>query len=175
MINFLTEGIYYQLVGMFKGAALDSNQLNLFSDIPLEAATRSPTLVMDKPALVRWKSRIFDYQQRVRESQSVQQTTLFDLTPTHCDPGTVNPFSLQLQSMAFWRFPANGPGESCIYFVIDSAAPLLLYVGVPCRSNKRWKGTHDCKRYIEKYHELHYQHQLSSSVNMAGVGCSSRY
>ncbi len=30
--------------------ALDSNQLNLFSDLPLEPATRSPTLVMDKLA-----------------------------------------------------------------------------------------------------------------------------
>ena len=78
-------GIYHQLVGMFKGAALDSNQLNLFSDLPLESATRSPTLVMDKLALVRWKSQIYDYQQRVREGQPGKQTTLFDLTPTHCN------------------------------------------------------------------------------------------
>ena len=129
---------------------MDWDQLNLFSDLPLEAAIKSPTLVMDKLALVRWKSQIYGYQQRVSEGQSGKQTTLFDLTPTHCDPGKINPFSLQLQSMAFWRFPANGPGESCIYFVIDSAAPLLLYVGVPCRSNKRWKGTHDCKRTCRK-------------------------
>ena len=86
---------------MFKGAALDSNQLNLFSDIPLESATRSPQLVMDKLALVRWKSQIYNYQQRVREGQSGKQTTLFDLTPTHCDPGKINPFSLQLR---FWHF-----------------------------------------------------------------------
>jgi hypothetical protein len=108
---------------MFKGVALDSNQLNLFSALPLEPAIKSPTLVMDKLALMRWKSQIYDYQQRVRKSQPVQQTTLFDLTPTHCDPGKINPFSLQLQSMAFWRFPANSPGEACIYFVVDSAAP----------------------------------------------------
>ena len=111
---------------MFKGLALDSNQLNLFLDLPLEAATRSPTLLMDKPALVRWKSQIYNYQQRVREGQSGKQTTLFDLTPTHCDPGKINPFNLQLQSMAFWRFPANSFGESCVYFVVDSAVPLLL-------------------------------------------------
>ena len=72
---------------MFKGAALDSNQLNLFSDIPLERAIKSPPLVMDKPALVRWKSQIYNYQQWVRESQSGKQTTLFDLTPTHCNHG----------------------------------------------------------------------------------------
>ena len=86
---------------MFKGAALSDNQLNLFSSLPLEAATPLPTLVMDKLALVKWKSQIYDYQQRVRESQSGKQTTLFDLTPTHCDPGKINPFSLQLR---FWHF-----------------------------------------------------------------------
>lgn len=122
---------------------------------------------MDAKVLARWKSQIYDYQQRVRESEPGKQTTLFDLTPTHCDPNKINPFSLQLQSMAFWRFPANSPGDACIYFVIDSAAPLLLYVGETCRSNKRWKGTHDCKRYIEKYQELHYLYGLQTAVNMA--------
>lgn len=152
---------------MFKGAALDSNQLNLFSDLPLERATRSPTLVMDKLALMRWKSRIFDYQQQVRESKPAQQTTLFNLPPTHCDFSSIDPFSLRPNPMSFYRLPAGSPGESCVYFVIDSAAPLLLYIGETCRSNKRWKGTHDCKRYIEKYQGLHYQHQLSCAVNMA--------
>ncbi len=122
---------------------------------------------MNAQALVRWKSQICDYQQRVRESEPAQQTTLFNLASTHCDPDTIHPFSLTLQSMAFWRFPADSLGDACIYFVIDSAAGLLLYVGETCRSNKRWKGTHDCKRYIEKYQDLHYQHKLSCAVNMA--------
>jgi hypothetical protein len=152
---------------MFEGVALSDNQLNLFSDLPLERATPLPTLVMDKPALVRWKSRIFDYQQTVRESKPFQQTTLFDLPPTHCDQSSIDPFSLRPSPMSFYRLPADSPGESCIYFVIDSAAHLLLYVGETCRSNKRWKGTHDCKQYIEKYQDLHYQHQLPCAVNMA--------
>jgi hypothetical protein len=69
--------------------------------------------------------------------------------------------------MSFYRLPADSSGEACIYLVIDSAVGLLLYVGETCRSNKRWKGTHDCKRYIENYQDLHYQHKLSCAVNMA--------
>jgi hypothetical protein len=122
---------------------------------------------MDKQALARWKFQIYDYQQRVRESEPAQQTTLFNLTPTHCNPDTIDPFSLHLYPMSFYRLPADSPGEACIYMVIDSAAQLLLYVGETCRSNKRWKGTHDCKRYIEKYQDLHYQYGLSCAVNMA--------
>lgn len=68
--------------------------------------------------------------------------------------------------MSFYRLPANSPGDACIYFVVDSAARLLLYIGETSRSNKRWKGTHDCKRYIDKYQSLHYQHGLSCAINM---------
>ena len=47
---------------------------------------------MDADALIKWKSRIFDYQQRVRETKPPQQTALFELTPTHCDPDAIDPF-----------------------------------------------------------------------------------
>jgi hypothetical protein len=36
--------------------------------------------------------------------------------------------------------PASCLGDACLYFNIDSAASLVLYVGETCRSNKRWKG-----------------------------------
>jgi hypothetical protein len=122
---------------------------------------------MDAPALVRWKSQIYDYQQRAKASQLLQQTTLFDLAPVHCDPDIIDPFSLGLSPMSFYRLPADSPGDACIYFIIDSAAGLLLYVGETCRSNLRWKEVHDCKRYIESYQSLHHQHGLSHAVNIA--------
>lgn len=61
----------------------------------------------------------------------------------------------------------DGAGEACIYFVLDNAAGLILYIGETCHSSKRWKGTHDCKRYIEKYQDLHYQYGLKTAVTMA--------
>lgn len=121
---------------------------------------------MSAEALVEWKSRLATYQQRVRESLSPQQVTLFDMTPTHVDPELINPFELQPQSMAFYRLPADGPGYACIYFVLDYTADLILYIGETCRSNQRWKGIHDCKRYIENYIALHRQYKLEIAVSI---------
>ncbi len=122
---------------------------------------------MDAEALVQWKAQIAAHQQRTRETQLLLQTTLFDVAPAHCDPDKIDPFSQSLCPMSFYRLPADSLGEACIYFVIDSAAQLLLYAGETCRSDKRWKGTHDCKRYIEKYQDLHYRYGLQAAVNIA--------
>ncbi len=122
---------------------------------------------MDADALMKWKAQIATHQQRARESQPVQQVTLFDLAPVHCDPDAIDPLRLNLKPMSFHRVPVDGVGEACIYFVLDTAADLILYIGETCRSNKRWKGVHDCKRYIEKYQDLHYRHGVKTVVNMA--------
>ena len=122
---------------------------------------------MDSQALARWKAQIVAHQQRVRESQPPQQTTLFDIARAHCDQDQIDPLALRLAPMSFYRMPADSPGDSCLYFVIDSAAGLILYVGETCRSNKRWKGLHDCKGYIESYQDLHYRYGLQTAVNIA--------
>jgi hypothetical protein len=36
-----------------------------------------------------------------------------------------------------------------------------------CQSDSRWKGTHDAKRYINKYIALHRQYGLSPAVNIS--------
>jgi hypothetical protein len=144
---------------------LEPNQLNLFPDVKPTLARKAEALVMSADALLRWKSQIFDYQQQVRASQTPKQASLFDLAPTHCDPDVIDPFKLHLQPMAFYRMPDNF-GQAALYFVIDSAALLLLYVGETCQSNKRWKNTHDCKNYIASYQDLHYQYELKTAVNI---------
>ncbi|MHC5824172.1 MAG: hypothetical protein ACYT04_52140 [Nostoc sp.] len=139
-----------QLVGTLPVIPLEPNQLDLFSNLTLTPAPRAEALVMNQDALVQWKSQIFDYQQKVRESQPAKQVTLFDLAPPHCYPDRIDPFKLHLQSMAFYRMPDDF-GQAALYFVIDSVGELLLYVGETCRSNKRWRGTHGCKDYIASY------------------------
>jgi len=81
---------------------------------------------MDANALVQWKIQIAAHQQRTRESQPVQQIMLFDVTPAHCAPEKIDPFSLPLQSMEFYRMPTDIYGQAAIYFVMDSAAHLVL-------------------------------------------------
>jgi hypothetical protein len=122
---------------------------------------------MDVDTLENWKARIAAYQQQVRTSQPPRQSTLFELKEAHCDPNQIDPFSLKLNTMHFWRMPADTPGYPCIYFVVDNTLPLLLYVGQTCKSNQRWKGVHDCKRYVQKYHDLHYKHGLERAVGIA--------
>ncbi len=145
---------------------VEEQQLNLFSKIPT-STDKQQQLVMDANTLEQWKSQIFDYQQQTRSLNPHQQTTLFDLTPSHCDPDKIDPFNLKVRSLAFWRMPADSHGDSCLYFVIDNQVPLLLYVGETCRSNKRWKGIHDCKDYIASYLDLHYKYKLQTAVNIA--------
>ena len=146
---------------------MEANQLDLFAGIAIpKSASRSQSLSMDADALVQWKAKIAAHQQRAKENQLVQGA-LFETAEAHVDPNRIDPFSLRPCPMSFYRLPTDSSGASCIYFVVDSAAGLILYIGETCRSNKRWKGTHDCKRYIDKYQSLHYQHGLSSAINMA--------
>ena len=139
-------------------------QLSLFSNSEYKIL-RTQKPVMDAYALGQWKSRVFIYQKQVRETKPPQQTSLFELIPSHCDPEQIDPFKLHLQSMAFYRMPDNY-SQAALYFVIDSAAEILLYVGETCQSNKRWKNTHDCKEYIASYQELHYKYDMTTAINI---------
>ncbi|WP_335127488.1 hypothetical protein [Nostoc sp.] len=114
----------------------------------LTPALRAKVLVMSADALLKWKSQILDYQQRVRENKPPEQTALFDIAPNHCDPDRIDPLLLRLVPMSFYRVPADSPGDACLYFVVDSAAGLILYVGETCRSDKRWKGRANASKLL---------------------------
>jgi len=128
---------------------------------------------MDADALMQWKTRIATYQWQVRQQLSPQQADLFDesglgISPMHVDPDSIDPFSLLLQPMSFWRKPAFDKGQACLYFVVDNADPqLVLYTGESCQSDQRWRGTHDAKRYIDKYIALNHQYGLAPAVSIA--------
>jgi hypothetical protein len=139
-------------------------QLNLFSNNEYQTL-RSPKPVMDADFLEQWKSRVFAYQNNIRNTKPPQQVSLFDLTPSHCDSDAIDPFRLQLKSMAFYRMPDHY-GQAALYFVIDSVSEILLYVGETCQSHKRWKNTHGCKDYISSYQELHYRYDMTTAVNV---------
>jgi hypothetical protein len=147
---------------------LETNQLNLFlpTEIGSTLANRTPVLLMDEKTLTKWKTQITVHQQQVRTNESTQQISLFNLPKSHVEPDIVDPFNLQLSPLSFYRLPVDSPGQACLYFVIDVANDLLLYIGETCKSNERWKGVHDCKRYIENYLDLHYRYELKTAVNI---------
>ncbi len=124
---------------------------------------------MGKAALVAWKQAIAAYQQQIGQERqqpqaSLAQGTLFDLGADHCNPDAIDPFALPVYPFNFYDRPFDGAGEACIYFAIDRAVPLLLYVGETIASDRRWKGVHDCKRYVANYTNLHATHGLERAI-----------
>jgi hypothetical protein len=151
---------------------ISDEQLLLFSqdelrDCHLEAPAE--LLEMSGDALQDWKQRIFGYQQQVKISPPIQQNTLFEVatSPEYADPDSINPFTLPQQNTQFWRWKADDHGVAALYFVIDYELPILLYVGETVKSNQRWKGEHDCKRYLLNYRQAHYQTQIETTLGIA--------
>ncbi len=143
-------------------------QLSLFEDHNRYSLRPRPeTLVMDRDALIRWKQRIFDYQQSARKQKQPQRPTLFELPKqTWHTPDEINPFSLRLHPADFYRMPRppeplDDTNQGCIYFIIDRSLPILLYIGETKLSvHQRWSGVHDAKEYLMRYVELHRQYGL---------------
>lgn len=140
-------------------------QLELFPDFKPNYSSQTPQLVMNFEVLHSWKQRIFEYQQFAASEQPLQ-ATLFELAPNPCDPDSLDPFTLQLHNLSFCEKPDWGD-RTCLYFVIDNAQPLLLYVGETERTPKQRWISHDCHRYIGNYIELHRRYSLDVSVAIA--------
>lgn len=155
---------------------MTDRQLNLFAvaDAPNPyRIARQPQLEMSQGALSQWKDRIFQFQHRTRQQPPTDQASLLVEThplPDHWDADKIDPFALPPKPWDFYRDRPDplSEGQANIYFVIDHAVPLLLYVGETKLSIKqRWKGVHDCKDYIDAYVSLHRQYGLEFAVNMA--------
>ncbi|MGB3670453.1 MAG: GIY-YIG nuclease family protein [Phormidesmis sp.] len=164
----------------------------LLSDSAMQAASYStyknfqPKLTLSGTELKDWKRRIIRFQSQ--RSPMGQQGDLFG--QVECTSVTlaesIEPFSLRRQNTEFWRWHFEDVGVAAMYFVIDYAATdytatdcvvtdcgapkesaLLLYVGETVRSNQRWKGEHDCKRYLLNYRQAHYDSGLKSELGIA--------
>ncbi len=111
---------------------METHQLDLFASITIpRSGSRPESLSMDTDTLVQWKTRIATHQQQTKENQPVQGT-LFDVVKAHGDLDKIDPFHLRQCPRSFYRLPVDSPGDACIYFVVDSAAELVLYIGETC-------------------------------------------
>ncbi|MBW4472191.1 MAG: GIY-YIG nuclease family protein [Stenomitos rutilans HA7619-LM2] len=155
------------------GLTYSRDQLSLFSvaeQKTLKYGSQQPErLKISSDTLQAWKQRLFHYQQQVCLTPSLQQAFLLDsMTESIAvDPNHIDPFSLPQQNTEFWRWKADGQGVAALYFVIDYELPILLYVGETVKSGQRWKGEHDCKRYLLNYRQAHYQNQLETQLGIA--------
>jgi hypothetical protein len=163
--------ILYGIVGQIVAQPRHLIQHSLFSDLDLRQIRHSSLeasnlLEMSADSLHAWKQRIFQYQQQTIQNEPPAQGSLFSLGSDETNAERIDPFSLKAQNIEFWRSPADEPGLAALYFVIDHELPLLLYVGETCQANQRWKGVHDCKRYVRNYIAAHRVHHLCVSVSI---------
>lgn len=149
-----------------------SDQLSLFSvrerSVGRYLSQQPRQLEISTDALRDWKQRVFQYQQQVMICPAPQQGSLFTTVATAAEiAASIDPFKLPQQNTEFWRWKVDDPGTAALYFVIDYELPLLLYVGETVKSGQRWKGEHDCKRYLLNYRQAHVQHQLGTMLGIA--------
>ncbi len=128
---------------------------------------RRATLEISPEVLQAWQQKVLKFQQNVVVSVPSTQTSLFDLAPVIADTDQVDPLKLPQQNTQFWRWRAEDAGVAALYFVIDYEINLVLYVGETVKSNQRWKGEHDCKRYLLNYQQAHYQFDLPTKLGIA--------
>lgn len=156
------------------GSSPHGTQLSLFSVSEarsLDSWTPLDPCPLSLTALQDWKNRVSAFQQQVRWEPTSQQQSLFAselsyITPS-IDPDRLDPFQLLPQNINFWRWKVADGGDASLYFVMDYQVPLLLYIGETVKSNQRWKGEHDCKRYLSHYRQAHYTYQQDTQIGIA--------
>ncbi|MGY6528904.1 MAG: hypothetical protein ACXITR_03145 [Cyanobacterium sp.] len=122
---------------------------------------------MSEEYLESWKKRIYNYQQEAKKKQEKQINLLTAENNISWDTDSFDPFSIPTHTDQFYNLPKYNGSESCLYFILDTELPLLLYVGETKLSPyQRWIN-HDCKSYIQKYIELHRQYKLNTNVRSA--------
>jgi hypothetical protein len=138
-----------------------ARQGNLF-DVPPGAGNGvGPHLALPPRQLRDWQQRLAAFQAPLfaGEGPCQSQVSLF----SHAVEGPeavaeqLDPLRLQPQPLSFWRWPEAPQQGAALYFVLDRPPeleqPLLLYVGETGQADRRWKGEHDCKRYLAAYGE----------------------
>lgn len=137
-----------------------ARQGNLFDPAP-SAAAPGPELALSAELLLGWQKRLTTFQAPLfaGASAAAGQIDLFGGSGAgaEAEAAALNPLQLRPQPLSFWRWPDAPQQGAALYFVLDRAPalnqPLLLYVGETGRADRRWKGEHDCKRYLAAYGE----------------------
>lgn len=140
---------------------------------------------MGAQALDLWKGRIHRFQEQVRHTPPPTQGGLWggdewglcpdrpgdEITGGVTDGLHFDPLALAAHPFEFYELPEDpSPSTPVIYFVIDRAAGLILYIGEAVRARSRWAGPHDCKRYYRNYYTLHQELGQAQAVGLSFWG-----
>ena len=144
-----------------------SRQSQLF-DSKINTSTNLPhtnSFELKRETIMLWRNKIYHHQSKILENKLIadSQQSLFPEIKSF-DEKKINPFSLQPFSLSFWRTSQSVHQGPAMYYVIDNMAnsKIILYIGETNSANKRWKGEHDCKKYLINYKEALASNNLES-------------
>ncbi len=125
-------------------------------NLSCESNHSAQELFLNKSQIKTWQKRIHRHQEHLFQGRPgpTEQGSLFkDLE----QKSEFNPLDLVALPLSFWRWPKAPHNGPAIYLVMDHSEELnshiLLYVGETIAADQRWKGEHDCKRYLSAYTE----------------------
>ena len=135
-----------------QGVLFPLNQHNI------ESPNKNEDIILSSDLLIKWRNSVSNFQSNLfqEKDSSNKQSDLFEETFIE-KIEDLNPLELEPLSLSFWRFQSAPHRGAALYFVIDQPkdlkSPLLLYIGETISAERRWKGDHDCKRYLSAYSE----------------------
>ncbi len=140
---------------------LSKGQGELFTqeDYCKEATYLNNELTFNINEIKNWQERIYSYQKSffTNTSGGDLQKSLFTEFEQYKGLESFNPIKLTPLPLNFWQWPQLNHQGPAIYLVMDKLTTLnshiMLYVGETISAETRWKGAHDCKKYIQAYCE----------------------
>ena len=143
---------------------LFSSSVDTSSNLPF-----SNILKFESKTLMIWRNRIHNHQSKIVEDNQnniFQQSILPE--SNSIEHKKIYPFSLKGLSLNFWRTNQTVHNGPAMYFVIDTmgSSQIILYIGETNSANKRWKGEHDCKKYLSNYKEALACNNLTSQLDI---------
>ena len=130
---------------------------------------KEKNLDINLESLILWRKKIFKHQQLVLnnfENLFIQKPLIENKNDN--ENIKLNPFLLTSTSINFWRSNKSIDNGPAIYFVIETfkKQPIILYIGETYSADKRWKGEHDCKNYINNYKESLSRNNIQSHIDI---------
>ena len=148
-------------------------QYDLFTNDDLYFSEKSPlqSKFINKKIIKKWQEKIIAHQSPIFKYgyKNVTQSSLFESTSENLNE-PFNPIELAPLPLSFWRWPKAMHEGPAVYFVMDkiihSDENIILYIGETISAEKRWKGEHDCKKYLSSYSECLQKANMSTKLNI---------
>ena len=148
-------------------------QYNLFNnnDLDFSGNNHLQDIFIRKKIIKEWQEKIINHQSPIFKSNTkdVIQTSLFE-SISDKSTETFNPIHLTPLPLSFWKWPKTKHKGPAVYFVmdkiIDSEENIILYIGETISAEKRWKGEHDCKKYLSTYSDTLQKANMTTRLNI---------